>query len=138
MASLLWHLTANVKKHGYGRSKSRAYFWQPSNLGYRFVSEAKRLLELERDDPSLTTVQAAAILNLTYMVNGVDRPGWKFLHAAVEMAHEIDLFTQGAEFLEREQIARTTTSWCLFNWQRLVTWHCSALTCFTHSLSSLF
>jgi hypothetical protein len=38
------------------------------------------------------TVQAAAIINLISIINGSDEPGWRYLHAAIDMAQRIDLF----------------------------------------------
>lgn len=94
-------------------------FWNPHTLGYRFMAEAKRLWELESSDSrSLTTIQAALILQVIMNENGLDRVGLSYLLQALLIAKEIDLFQQPKSSAEEEIAkARTITAWALFDWQ---------------------
>jgi hypothetical protein len=120
--------------------QGRAEFWNPGYIGYQFLAEAKRLLEVEAElerpfrnpaDPGwerrdreweysrLTTIQAAALLTLVYILNGSDRIGWRYTLRAIDMANEIQLLGPPAEHHDREmQCARAYTAWGLFCWQR--------------------
>ncbi|KAK3301063.1 uncharacterized protein B0H64DRAFT_382525 [Chaetomium fimeti] len=125
--------------------QGRAEFWNPKNIGYQFLAEAKRLFELEssverpfRDptDPTwehrdreweqtrLTTIQAALLLTLIYNLNASDKIGWRFTLNAIEMADEIQLLGPPLERHSPEmQCARTYTAWGLFCWQNLGSYH---------------
>ncbi|KAI1084060.1 hypothetical protein F5B20DRAFT_364446 [Whalleya microplaca] len=109
--------------HGYSRAKHRAKYWLPNNFGYRFLSEARRLFELEHTNPAITTVQAAAIINLTCNSNGIDEISWYYMNESLEMAQELDLFCPRPEQSVEWQLAAATTAWCLFNWQAFATFH---------------
>ncbi len=122
--------------------QNRAEFWNPRNLGYQFLAEAKRLLELELeverpfrnpDDPSwerrdteweqtrLTTIQTALILNIIHNLNGSDKIGWRYTLKAIELADEIQLFGPPPKRYGREMLCvRAYTAWELFCWQRYV------------------
>ncbi|KAK7980988.1 hypothetical protein PG989_013445 [Apiospora arundinis] len=103
--------------HGNSEFKSRAAYWHPDNMGYRFLAEAKRLLELDQGSPKITTVQAAAILNSICNMNGIDELGWPFLRKSLSMAQQLDLFVHSPESSRLWQIVAGTTAWSLFNWQ---------------------
>ncbi|ORY56144.1 uncharacterized protein BCR38DRAFT_120679 [Pseudomassariella vexata] len=109
--------------HGYSGIKTRADYWHPENQGYRFLSEAKRLLDLEQGLGKITTVQAAAIINLTCNINGVDELSWSYLYKSIEMAQRLQLFTVSPESSREWQVAANTTAWCLFNWQAFACFH---------------
>ncbi|KAI1097578.1 hypothetical protein F4804DRAFT_347071 [Jackrogersella minutella] len=109
--------------HGYDCMKNRAEYWQPDNLGYRFLAEARRLFELERANPTITTVQAAAILNLTCNLNGIDDISWYYTYNAFEMAQEMSLFSPSSDENQEWQVVAGITAWCLFNWQAQATFH---------------
>jgi hypothetical protein len=83
-----------------------------------FLAEAKRLLELERNNPSITTVQGAGIISLTCVVDGVDELGIQYLRQALELAQRIDLFNPASFSVGPSHTAAVTTTWDLFNWQR--------------------
>ena len=102
--------------------------WNPRNLGYKFLAEAKRLWELEISQNKLTTIQAAGILNLIYNVDGVDKIGLTYLEEAVRMAKVVGLFS-GASKLKSQgsDVAREFTAWSLFNWETSVPYHGSTL-----------
>ncbi|KAK8094150.1 hypothetical protein PG997_000835 [Apiospora hydei] len=109
--------------HGNSEFKSRAAYWHPDNMGYRFLAEAKRLLELDQGSPKITTVQAAAILNSVCIINGIDELGWPFLLKSLSLARQLDLFVHSRESSRLWQIVAGTTAWSLFNWQAAVCYH---------------
>ncbi|KAI1449337.1 hypothetical protein F5Y02DRAFT_413848 [Annulohypoxylon stygium] len=109
--------------HGYTRMKNRAEYWQPDNLGYRFLAEALRLFELEQATPTITTVQAAAIINLAYNLNGIDELGWVYARKSLEMAQRMSLFSLNPDESADWRIVAGVTAWCLFNCQALSTFH---------------
>jgi len=99
-------------------------FWNPRTLGYLFLAEAKRLWELESaESRSLTTIQAALVLQIALNENGLDRVGLSYMLQALLIAKEIDLFqnpkTSASDDDDDDDItkARTITAWGLFNWQ---------------------
>ncbi|KAK4250765.1 hypothetical protein C7999DRAFT_11425 [Corynascus novoguineensis] len=123
----------------------RAEFWNPKNLGYQFLAEARRLFEIESErerplgspaDPNwehkyreweqsrITAIQAGSLLTLAYNLNGSDRIGWRHTLAAVKMANEIQLLGPPLEHHGPEiQRVRTYTAWGLFCWQALGSYH---------------
>ncbi|KAI1844183.1 hypothetical protein JX265_002956 [Neoarthrinium moseri] len=103
--------------HGYYANKTRADFWRPESLGYRFSAEAHRLLHRERDMAKITTAQAMTVMKLTHNSNGTDDLGWPLLHGAIEMAQELDLFSLSRESDAAWQRAAAITSWGIFNLQ---------------------
>ncbi|KAK3899213.1 hypothetical protein C8A05DRAFT_46654 [Staphylotrichum tortipilum] len=125
--------------------QGRAEFWNPRNLGYQFLAEAKRLFELgceeerpfkhpndldwerknrEWEQGRLTTIQAAQLLNLVYNLNGSDKIGWRYTLRAIEMAHEIQLMRPPQDRHTPEmQCVRAYTAWGLFCWQSLGCYH---------------
>ncbi|KAI0837274.1 hypothetical protein F5Y06DRAFT_287886 [Hypoxylon sp. FL0890] len=109
--------------HGYSRMKNRAEYWLPDNLGYRFLAEARRLFELEEAKPTITTVQAAAIINLICNNNGLDEISWCYTYKSLEMAQSLSLFSPSPDESKEWQIAAGMTAWCLFNWQVLAAFH---------------
>ncbi|KAF2008697.1 hypothetical protein BU24DRAFT_429269 [Aaosphaeria arxii CBS 175.79] len=95
----------------------RAEFWNPDNLGYRFLAEARRLWELEVIQPQLTTIHAALILNVVYNMNGADKLGYRYNAQAVAMANELEIFSPSTGISKREQDARDFTAWFLYAYQ---------------------
>lgn len=100
--------------------KNRAEYWQPENLGYRFLAEALRLFELEEATPTITTVQAAAIINLAYNLNGIDELGWVYAKKSLQLAQKVSLFSSNPDESAEWQVVAGMTAWCLFNWQSYV------------------
>ncbi|EAW12394.1 fungal specific transcription factor domain-containing protein [Aspergillus clavatus NRRL 1] len=89
----------------------------------RFLSEAQRL-RIADPQPSLTTVQALMVMNLTYNCLGKDKIGWSCLGAAIRMANELKLYdplspAAGAGYDRSDpwNRARAATAWGLFEWQ---------------------
>ncbi|RYP19655.1 hypothetical protein DL765_003248 [Monosporascus sp. GIB2] len=109
--------------HGYRLTTDRAAYWMPENIGYRFFAEARRLLDLERSNASITTIQAAAIINLTCIINGVDALGWQYFQMSLEMAKRLNLFSYTPESDQEWQRAAAITAWGLFNWQAFAAYH---------------
>ncbi|OTA97230.1 hypothetical protein M434DRAFT_387002 [Hypoxylon sp. CO27-5] len=109
--------------HGYSRMKNRAEYWLPDNLGYRFLAEARRLFDLDQARPTVTTVQAAAIISLVCIHNGIDEISWFYAYKSLEIAQNMSLFSPGLNEDKEWQIVAGTTAWCLFNWQTLTTFH---------------
>ena len=97
----------------------RAEHWNPLNLGYQFLAEAKRLWDLEQRMSKVTTIQAALFLNGISNLDCADAVGWQYASRAVDMAHKLQLFTPSPKDMSVEmRIAREFTAWTLFCWQR--------------------
>ncbi|RFU81944.1 c6 transcription factor [Trichoderma arundinaceum] len=105
---------------------NRAEYWNPDTLLYRFVAEAKRLWELEADEPRITTIQAGIIFNVFYNLCGLDEVGQVYRIHAVDLAHQLRLFDAPADGWsvdarsERLQKGKAFAAWALFNWETLV------------------
>ncbi|CAA9956667.1 Zn-C6 fungal-type DNA-binding domain protein [Pyrenophora teres f. maculata] len=96
-------------------------FWNPHTLGYLFLAEAKRLWELEcSESRSLTTIQAALVLQMALNENGLDRIGLSYMLHALLIAKDIDLFQKPKWPTDEEMMkARIVTAWGFFNWQSM-------------------
>ena len=97
--------------------RNRADFWDPTNLGYRFLAEAKRLLEFERKPWKITTIQATALIHFECNKCGIDKVGWSYIVRAIDMARDIKLFSRLAMKSSKECLARAVTAWGLFSHQ---------------------
>ncbi|KAM3497815.1 hypothetical protein MY10362_008848 [Beauveria mimosiformis] len=100
----------------------RAQFWNPLNLAYRFLAEAKRLWEVETQAArsSLTTIQAAIVLNTIYDADTMDKVGKMYMLQAIAMAHDMKLFKDDADIKsKRMRRARAFTAWCLYTWDAM-------------------
>jgi hypothetical protein len=96
----------------------RAKFWCPDTLPYQFLAETRRLLEIEAQRPSLTTIQALLVMHQTANMNGLDKVGMSYLFQAVSMAYKLDLFREDPDIRSfRMKKARAFTAWGLFIWQ---------------------
>jgi len=97
----------------------RAEYWRPRSLGYEFLAEAKRLWELERDVPQLTTAQAGMIIAATSTADGVDKVGSAYLAQSVAIGRQLGLFSKDEGTTKRKmRLARSFTAWGLFTYQR--------------------
>ncbi|KAK3496731.1 uncharacterized protein B0T23DRAFT_63586 [Neurospora hispaniola] len=125
--------------------QGRAEYWNPANIVYLFLAEAKRLFEIDSElerpiplsnDPNgerrlreweerrLTTIQAGLLLNVLYLFNGSDKIGWRYSLRAIEMAHEINLFGPAQPEMDREmRDVREFTAWVVFTWQSVNSYH---------------
>ncbi|KAF7131117.1 hypothetical protein CNMCM5793_004104 [Aspergillus hiratsukae] len=90
----------------------------------RFLSEARQLW-ISHPQPTLTSIQALVIMNLTYNCLGKDKVGWSCLAAAIHMANELKLYeplsgVHGAGCVEPAwNRAHAVTAWGLFEWQAI-------------------
>ena len=97
---------------------NRADYWNPNTLQYRFVAEAKRLWELEADEPRLSTIQAGVIFNVYYNLCGLDKIGQAYRIKAITLAQQIQLFDCTVNKLgARVRDRWAYTAWALFNWE---------------------
>ncbi|KAF2131022.1 hypothetical protein P153DRAFT_384239 [Dothidotthia symphoricarpi CBS 119687] len=104
--------------HGLATVSDRAEFWNPQTWGYRFQAEANRLWELEVDRNRLTTIQAAAVMFISYSQNALDKIGNRYWTQALLMAEKLDLFSELDPSLDpRLRVTQTVTAWALFNLQ---------------------
>ncbi|KAL6704951.1 hypothetical protein ACN47E_007496 [Coniothyrium glycines] len=103
--------------------EDRFMFWEPQNLGYRFLAEARRLWEMVAEEASLTTVQAGYLITATYNVNGLDRIGRSYTAQALAMAEQLGLFHDDAHDDRRFRKAKAITGWSLFSWQFLLCYY---------------
>ncbi|KAM0542279.1 hypothetical protein ACHAPJ_012887 [Fusarium lateritium] len=106
--------------HTYMGLSERAQFWNPHNLTYRFLAEAKRLWELQCGQSSLTAIQAAIVLNTISDSDTMNMIGKSYMLQAVAMAHDMDLFKVDSRIKSRKmERARTFTAWCLYTWDAM-------------------
>ncbi|KAM3534742.1 hypothetical protein MY4038_001995 [Beauveria bassiana] len=111
-------------QHGYRNVENRAEFWDPSTMGYRFLAECRRLWELEIGNSSLTNIQAATILSLTYNMNGLDKVGWTYMIQAIAAAESIDLFSDVPDSdSQKIKVVKTFTAWGLYGFQAFSCFH---------------
>jgi hypothetical protein len=84
--------------------------------GNDFATEAERLLELEQDIPSLTTVQALGILFVLEASRGSSEQGVFYSGQAIRMAVEMGLHLDvgGAQLSSTEREVRRATVWGAF------------------------
>jgi hypothetical protein len=91
-------------------------FWDPETLSYRFLAEAKRLWELEDDEPKLTTVHAGCLINSAMDVNGHDKPGIAYAQKALSIAQELGIFRAPLTGDQRLKDAKAFTAWGISTW----------------------
>lgn len=122
--------------HGF---KNRAEFWNPQNLVYQFVAEARRLWELERGQMELTTIHAAMIIHLIYEMNGFDKLGWPYTVEAIAIARDLHLFEPCPDGDDGDmRAARLYTAWSLFAWQRCAeSWKAFSASLLTRTLATI-
>jgi hypothetical protein len=92
--------------------------WNGQSLSYRFFAEAKRLWELELGESTLTTLQAALVMNAVYNMDGLDQVGHIYMVSAAKIAQNMNLFApQAVDQPADVHVARRFTAWSLFSWQ---------------------
>ncbi|RFN43459.1 hypothetical protein FIE12Z_12303, partial [Fusarium flagelliforme] len=94
-------------------------FWNPNSLGYKFLAEAKRLWAVEESrERSLTTLQAALIMNTIVNMFGIDKLASAYLVQAIDIAHELGLFEPTTYIMHKKlRHSYDLTAWSLFHWQ---------------------
>ncbi|KAK0653068.1 hypothetical protein B0T16DRAFT_323245 [Cercophora newfieldiana] len=115
-SSLMVNVMMASACHCYQALPDRHKFWKPKSLGYQFLSEARRLWELEikSGTPALTTVMAGILLNTEYNHNGMDSLGYTFLEQSLAMADHIGLFDP--EVHRKIEDKRTRDLWEFCSW----------------------
>lgn len=112
---------ASLPQVCFPRFSNRAEYWNPDTLVYRFLAEAKRLWELEKDEPRITTIQAGILFNVFHNLCGLDEIGQPYRLQAIELARQMRLFeTTVTKRSERMQKSMAFLAWTLFNWETCV------------------
>ncbi|KJZ71867.1 hypothetical protein HIM_08712 [Hirsutella minnesotensis 3608] len=108
--------------HCFGSFTDRAENWNPRSLTYKFITEAKRLWELDGAASTLLTkLQATMIINTLYNVSGIDKVGNLYLLQGAAMVHDLRLFQRPRQIdCVRLQMARDFTAWCFYWFQSLI------------------
>ncbi|KAF2624882.1 hypothetical protein BU25DRAFT_347202 [Macroventuria anomochaeta] len=103
----------------YKKLPNRFKYWEPEGLGYRFLAEARRIWELQTingRNRTLTSIQAALMINIVHNLFGLDKLGNLYGLQALAIAREMLLFDGNADdTCERVRHAKNFTAWCLFN-----------------------
>ncbi len=110
----------HFQQHLHSALPDRRQFWKPQSLGYKFLAEARRLWELERQygEVTLTTAISGVLLNVEYNHNSMDKLGRNFLAESVAMANELGIFDPDATEKipsRKMRTAREFFAWGLFN-----------------------
>ncbi|KAG5958716.1 hypothetical protein E4U57_001140 [Claviceps arundinis] len=88
-------------------------------LGYEFLTEAKKLWDLEKNRPILiTTIQAALVLSVTLNVCSTEALGMRYARAAIVMAVDLGLYDESDARRKSGSIQQghDFTAWSLHNW----------------------
>ncbi|KAF5229279.1 hypothetical protein FANTH_14269 [Fusarium anthophilum] len=96
-----------------------AKYWNPNSLGYKFFEEARRLWIVEvTHNRSLTTLQAALVLNTIVNMFDMDHLSSAFLVRSIEIAHGLGLFEPTTYIMNKKlRNSYDLTAWSLFHWQ---------------------
>ncbi|KAK5997432.1 Nitrogen assimilation transcription factor nit-4-like protein [Cladobotryum mycophilum] len=122
---LLVNIILAIACHGHRAFIDRTTFWDPQTLGYRFLAEAKRIWELERNGkPKITTIQAGALICINSNMDGIDVIGLEYLRQAIAMAQKFGLFSERFEDCDAKQrVSYSLTAWSLYAWQAVQLFH---------------
>lgn len=98
------------------RPDARADPNNPASAGDHFFREAKRILEIEGDTPSLTSIQALALMSLHEAGCGNDSSGWMYSGRAFRMGLDMgfNLPLDGLGLSPTEVEVRKITFWGCF------------------------
>lgn len=117
-SSLLVNAVLAASCHVTPELSRRSEYWDPTNYGYLFLAETRRLLELEGDRDRLTTIQALLVLNQTINEQAMDEISHGYLVQAVSMAKRMGLLEPVASPISADwRVAREFTAWAVFSWQ---------------------
>ena len=113
---ILVNALLSIACHYSDRSAARAPRGGPNTAGDHFFAEAKQALD-SIDKPSLTTVQALAIMSVREASQGRDSNGYQYAGRAGRMSLEIGLHlsTLGSGMHPAELEVRRITFWGVFN-----------------------
>ncbi|KAM0233823.1 hypothetical protein ACHAP5_010255 [Fusarium lateritium] len=90
-SSLLLNVILAAACHVAPELSRRSEYWDPTNYGYLFLAETRRLLEIEGGRDRLTTIQALLVLNQTINEQAMDEVSHGYLIQAVDMAKRMGL-----------------------------------------------
>lgn len=115
-SSLLVNAILALACHFSNRPEARADPNNPGSTGDHFFREAKRILAVEGDIPSLTSVQALALMSLHEAGCGRDSSGWMYSGRAFRMGldMEFNLSLDGLGLSPTEIEVRKITFWGCF------------------------
>ena len=84
------------------------------------MAEARRLWDLEqRQEPRITALQAAMVLNPVYNMSSMESMGLSFSGQAIALSFNLGLLEPLSPQLdERSKYVYTFTAWCLYYWIR--------------------
>jgi hypothetical protein len=117
MASLQTFTYRSLRQHCQNYFLKPAEFWNPESLGSIFVAKAKKLWAVEEaHERSLTTLEAALIINTIVNMFGIDRLASAYLVQAIDTAHELGLF-EPTIYLKHKKLRHSydLTAWLLFH-----------------------
>ncbi|KAF7542118.1 hypothetical protein G7054_g37 [Neopestalotiopsis clavispora] len=114
-SSLLVNAILACACHSHRIPGSSTDFWNPRELRYQFLAEARRLWEREQSRNHIASVQAAAIISYVLNCDGVDKVGFQYLQQSIRMAHAMDIFNQYKVVADStKQAVYLTTAWALY------------------------
>lgn len=87
--------------------------------GSVYLNKAKKLFELEMDDPAITTVQTALLIGSHYGAVGFQSPGWTYSGIALRMAVELGLHISCDAAVIHGQVSHEVA-----NLRKVVFWGC--------------
>lgn len=97
---------------------NRVEYWNPDNLVYHFIAEAKRIWELQATIPRITTIQAGILFAVFHNLCGLDEIGQAYRVQVIALAHQLRIFdTSAVDQGDRVQRGREYTAWALYNWE---------------------
>ncbi|ETS78157.1 hypothetical protein PFICI_10219 [Pestalotiopsis fici W106-1] len=114
-SSLLVNAILACACHSHRVPGSSTDFWNPRELRYQFMAEARRLWEREQSRNHIASVQAAAIISYVLNCDGVDKVGFQYLQRAIRMADDMGIFKQYNMVADStRQAVYLTTAWALY------------------------
>lgn len=107
-----------------------------TDKGHQFFEESKRLFQMERGRPKLTTAQALAIMSIRELGLGRDTVGWMYAGMCFQMFFDLELHLKdrtkyhGPDYA-RLQRGRNVAAWGIYGLEKYVSdllYHGGALT----------
>ncbi|KAM0335092.1 hypothetical protein ACHAQA_000127 [Verticillium albo-atrum] len=123
---LLFNAVMAEACHGYSAIPERYRFWDPRKLTYQFMSEARRLWELEMKSgvDRITTIHASMVICACYSSAGLDQLGTEYLAQGIKMAQRMKLF-EPLTFMKSSLSRKvySMTAWAIFGYQGMFAFH---------------
>lgn len=107
----------------------RGQYWDPQNLGYILLAEARRLwaLECAAETWPLTTFQASIMLGKLLAAIGLQKESLNIVIESAERTQALDLMKASMyDTVDLDDTAKDKwkfTAWCMFQWQSLFSYH---------------